>query len=363
MTPTRVAIIGCGRIARSTHLPAWVSAREAGLCSIVGLCDLDRTLADELGAAHDVPVFSSAQQMLDIAKPDVVDISTAVASHRQLCLMAIEAGCHILCEKPIAMNAAEAREILAAARRNDRLFSICLQYRTWDEARYIRQRVMDGDLGHVHFVRTWGGEVHGFALHRRTAPGNGVLSHWTIHNLDLALWMLGGPEPLTASALCHQRIADYPQALGPERDRHDDCQVLPSIEDFACGLVRLEGGTAISFEANWLQQPLSRPEGFELLGSKGSAAVCPLSVQLDRDYQWVDQTPPQESMQPSEYRMDRLMSEFLEAVRTGGDAPVSSEEVMRIQILVDALYESARTGREVLIAKESVDTDGVDTAR
>lgn len=353
MKPTTVAVIGCGRIAQSEHLPAWAAAREAGLCNLVGVCDLDAPLATQLGATYGVPVFADAQEMLDTVKPEVVDINTAVFSHRELCLMAFDARCHVLLEKPIAMNASEAEEILAAAESADRLLSICLQYRTWDEARYVRERIANGDFGQVHFIRTWGGEVHGFALHRHAAPGRGVLAHWAIHNFDLALWLLGSPKPLTASAFCHQRLREHPHALGPERDRVESCDVIPSIEDFAYGMVRVEGSSTISFESNWLQQPMGRPEGWELLGSKGSATVCPLSVQLDRDYQWCDDTASAGNMQPCSYRMDRLMSEFLEAVRTGGDAPVSAGEIMRLQGLVDALYESADTGREVVIASSA----------
>src|SRR5207248_9773873 len=108
---------------------------------------------------------------------------------------------------------------------------------------------------------------------RAATAGGGVLAHWTIHSLDLALWLLGSPEPTTASAVAHQ---------------HVEGDVDAEIEDFGVGLVRLSNGASLTVEANWLQPPSSRPEGWELLGARGAASVSPIRVWLDRDGRWID---------------------------------------------------------------------------
>ena len=216
MGPTRVAVIGCGAIATGGHLPAYRAAAEAGLCLLVGVCDVDPEWAHQTARQYGVQPFERAEEMLARTRPEVVSITTFPSSHRDLALLAFDAGCHVLCEKPVAMHLGEVAEMVQAAERAQRLLSICFQYRYWDESIYLRDRI--SALGQVHAARTWGGNAHCFpsspGYHRQASAGGGVLAHWTIHNLDLILWLLGNPEPLTASGFCHQRLArdlgDFP---------------------------------------------------------------------------------------------------------------------------------------------------------
>ena len=339
---SRVAVIGCGRIATRGHLPAFAKAAQAGTCTLVGVCDINHERAEAVARSYGVPAFHSAGALLTRARPDVVSIATLPSSHRELAVQALDAGCHVLCEKPVAIHAGEAAEMVAAAERAGRLLSICFQYRYWDEATYVRARIAAGDLGHVHSVRTWGGRVNGFPVdeshHRVASAGGGVLTHWTIHNIDLALWLLGSPEPLTATAFCSQRSARVP--VGVE----------PAIEDYAVGMVRLEGGAVLTAEANWLQPPSSRNEGWELLGDRGAASISPLRVWLDHDGKWVDVAPPTGTLAPCDYDMSRVIAGFLQRVAEDGPAPVSGPEILRIQRLMDALYESAASGHEVPVS-------------
>jgi predicted dehydrogenase len=354
----KVAVIGCGKIGTSGHLPAFAAAARAGLCEIAAVCDVDRQRAAAAARPYGVPAFDSVDALLDQVNPDVVSIATLPSNHRDLTLRALAAGCHVLCEKPIASDAAEAQEMVTAAERAGKLLSLCLQYRWWDEARYVRQRIAAGDLGHVHAVRTWGGAPHAFprhmSRHNAAIAGRGVLAHWTIHNLDLALWLLGNPEPLTASAFCYQKLGrlSHPPPGSPADGAtvaHAAAyqEVDPAVEDFAAALVRLAGGTVVTVEANWLQAPSRRPEGWELLGDRGAAAISPVRVWLERDGQWVDDTPPAGTLAACDYDMSRLMAGFLEAVRAGGPSPVAGPEIVRLQRLMDALYRSADTGQEV----------------
>ena len=351
MKPTRVAVAGCGSIAVSGHLPACRSASEAGLCELVGVCDIVPERARSVSREYGAPSFSTVAEMLVEARPEVLIITTFPDSHLELSLQALAAGCHVLCEKPVAMHAAEAAQMVRASEEAGRLLSVCFQYRHWDESVWLKERIAAGDLGHVHSVRTWGGGVHGFATnpdyHRLTRAGGGVLAHWTIHNLDLALWLLGHPEPVTASAFCHQRLRTSPEALGPSLDVIDPAAVEPGIEDFALAFVRLAGDTVITVEADWLQPPSERPEGWEILGERGAASLSPLRFRIVKDGSWLDDGPEPGALAPSGYGMERLYTAFLEAVRSGGPSPVPGAEIVRIQGLMDALYESAARGREV----------------
>jgi predicted dehydrogenase len=351
----RVAVVGCGRIATTEHLPCLLEASRRGLCSLVAVCDANAARAEAVGQRFGVPAYPTLDETIHRARPDVVTIATLPPSHRELSLRALDAGCHVLCEKPIAMNLAEARDMVDAAMRTNRLLSICFEYRYWDEAVYVRQRIAHGDFGHVHFIRTWGGGVNALVMdearrHWQTA-GGGVLTHWTIHNLDLALWLLGSPEVLTASGFGYQRVSRLPQSavsrLAPAGLPD------PGIEDFALGFVRLANGTAISVEANFLQAPSTRPEGWEILADTATVTISPIKVWHDRGGVWHDDTPPAGALAPCDYRMIRLIEGFLERVRSGGPPPVVGAEILQIQGLMDALYESMRAGREVALGESS----------
>src|SRR5438552_2963620 len=137
----RVAVIGCGKIGTHGHLPAWAAAARGGWCTLAGACDVEVARAAAAAQPYGVPAFGSVDELLARARPDVVSIATLPSSHRDLTLQALDAGCHVLCEKPVAMNAAEAQEMVADAERAGRLLSICFEYRYWDEARHIRERI------------------------------------------------------------------------------------------------------------------------------------------------------------------------------------------------------------------------------
>src|SRR5688572_13094979 len=109
MAPLRVAAIGCSRTGTTGHLPAFARAAAGGLCALVGVCDVDQERAAAAAQPYGVPAFDSVEALLTRTRPDVVSIATLPSSHLDLTKQALDAGCHVLCEKPVAMNAAEAR--------------------------------------------------------------------------------------------------------------------------------------------------------------------------------------------------------------------------------------------------------------
>src|SRR5687767_1225040 len=111
--PLRVAVVGCGRIATGAHLPAWQAAAAAGRCTLVGLTDLDPARTAQAAASTGVPAFPSVDALLATTRPDIVDITTLLDRHHDLTLQALAAGCHALCEKPIARDADEAAAMVA----------------------------------------------------------------------------------------------------------------------------------------------------------------------------------------------------------------------------------------------------------
>jgi predicted dehydrogenase len=349
--PLRVAVIGCGNIAATGHLPAWDQAQRLGAARIVGVCDDDPAKAEALAEQYGVPAFSSIDELLATARPQVASIATPPFSHRDLTLRALDAGCHVLCEKPIAPSLADARVMVEAAERAGKLLSICFQTRFSPEVRWVREQIAAGTLGHIHAIRTWGGGPRGlpFGSQRHTVEtnGRGSLQHFTIHNLDIALWLLLDAQPLTASAFCYQRLQHLPVGwVTSTGGRTRPSDVDPNIEDFATGMIRLAGGTVITLEANWMAPDSPRPVGWELLAEKSAVSIKPLKVLVDDGRDWIDRTP---TLPKDATGMPDLMADFLARVRDGRPALVTGPEILRIQGIMDALYESDRTGHEVAL--------------
>lgn len=349
MEPIDVAVIGCGNIAATGHLPAWQEAQAAGAARIVGVCDDDLDRAEALAEQFGVPAFGSVDELLATARPQVVSVATPPFSHRALAIRALEAGCHVLCEKPIAPTLDDARAMVEAAARAGRQLSICFQTRMSPEVRWVRDRIAAGAFGHVHAIRTWGGGPRGLPFgaqrHRLDTNGRGSLQHFTIHNLDIALWLLPDARPVSTSAFCYQRLQHLPAGwITSPGGRTRPAVVDPNIEDFAVGLIRLAGGTVITLEANWMAPDSPRPVGWELLTERAAISIRPLRVLIDDGREWRDRTP---ELPPEATGMPDLMADFLERVRDGRPALVTGPEILRIQATMDALYESDRLGREV----------------
>jgi len=351
MKPTRVGIIGCGVIATSGHAPAYQTAAKKDLCEIVGVCDPILSKAKNLGSIVNAPHFQSPEALFEAVGPEAVSIATLPNEHKRLSLLAFDAGAHVLCEKPIAMNFGEAADIVDAAKDAKRKFSICFQYRTWQESQHIKTLIDNGTLGHVHSIRTWGGETYGFkavpARYNWQTASGGVIAHWTIHNIDLALWLLGFPTAVSVNSFHHQRIKKNPDALGGNANLIDVTNVEDRIEDYAASMIRLENDAVLTVESNRLQPPYDRPEGWELLGSKGSASISPIKVWIDGQGQWKDATPS--NLDSCNYDMSLLIHEFLMCVRSNTSPSVKPNQILQLQRIVDALYTSGHTGKEVVI--------------
>jgi predicted dehydrogenase len=326
----------------------------AGRCTLAGVTDLDPARAAQAAATFAVPAYPSVEALLAEARPDIVDITTLLDRHHDLTLQALAAGCHVLCEKPIARDAAEATAMVVAAERAGRLLSICFQSRTRPEAAHLRTVLAGGELGAVLSIRTWGNEVRSLPVNRPwPAGGGGVLNHATIHNLDLALWLLDYPAVLSVSAAGWQRlrrlgVPTVPMAGGAQRTD----TVPPEIEDVGHAWLRLAGGAVLTVEANFLARPSERPSGYELLTERGAASLLPLRLWRDTGDAWIDLTPPAGTLPPAPTGMTGLMDTFLAAVAAGAPAPVAGREIVALQRVIDALYESLRQGREVRLAPD-----------
>ena len=150
--PVRVAVIGCGPIG-NRHADLH---KENPMADLVAVCDLRKDRCDATAKRLGVPGFYSAPDMLAAMKPDVVSVATGGveygSDHYLPTIQALEAGCHVLCEKPICNTIPEAEKMVECARRNNRCFAIDLNHRFTEAAKVAKKWVDDGLIGQQLFV-------------------------------------------------------------------------------------------------------------------------------------------------------------------------------------------------------------------
>ena len=193
--PLRLAIIGCGAISESAHIPATVQVREVQL---VGLVDTDvahaRTLASRFG-------IERAESRLEDLADDVDAVVLATPPHirSSLAQQALELGLHVLCEKPMASNSAECQMMLSAASAAARILAVGHNYRFFPNRAYAQNLYKNGQLGRMVAVNIEQGDRFGsssrtlYTLRREMVPG-GVLFNDGIHTLDMLLAWFGEPD-------------------------------------------------------------------------------------------------------------------------------------------------------------------------
>jgi len=340
MEVVRLAIVGYGGMGR-------VIAREAAGMESVALTaavepDADRRLAAE--EAHGLKGFESLDELLDADLADAAFVATPNKFHADCTVRCLKGGLHVFCEKPMAMNAAEGERMVAAAEEADRRLTINFSYRATGQARALKQAADEGLLGEVYFART--GWLRNRGIPRRgwfcdkEMAGGGPLIDLGVHRIDLALWLMGYPKPVSVTGVTHNMLgkrlaARWGQDYG--------------VEDLAAGFVRFEGGAALSLEASWATNSEWREDMYTYVyGTKAGMAHRSIGGKYDFEARvWGEmggafaETVLQPVSGPSH------LEAFVRSVREGTPVPVDPREALCVQRILDALYRSAETGGEV----------------
>ncbi len=342
----KVGVIGVGGIAK-THFPGWRTSPDA---EVVALSDVvPETLAR---AGREQGVTRLYEQPLDLIHDpdiDIVDICTPNMYHAALAIAALDAGKHVLCEKPLAPTPGEVRQMIAARDRNRRLLMTAQHFRFDGRSRALKAELDSGMLGEVYHARGW-------MLRRAAAPtrvgfirrehaGGGACIDIGVHILDLTLWMMGHPRPVSVSGVTQARLHRLPGAFsiwgGPIPAEMD-------VEEFASAFVRFANGATLVLEVAWLLHHRTEGEDMQmwLYGDRGGAH-WPANEILTSNYATQQHLAIQvERADDAEPHALECVA-FADAVANGKPSPVPAEQSLDVIAILDGLYRSAAAGREV----------------
>lgn len=319
--------IGCGEIG---------IAKEEPLVELVAGADpAPRPAAVE--ALGDLPLFSDYRQMIREVPLDMVFIATPNAQHAPASIAAMEAGIDVCCEKPMADSLGAARKIAATAKRTKRLFMVAQNQRFRADTQWLKEQIDGGLLGEVYALHTrWirrNSLVSGKSWFRTKAlSGGGPLIDLGVHVMDLALWLVGFPAPLRVAAQAANHFCPG------------------DVEDWAFGLVRLEGGAILTCEVQEQGHIERESIQVELRGLKGGVMIDGaggMSIYSQQGGANVDITPA--LAQDWMGARARELHHFAECALSGKPTIIPPEQSVHVMAIIDGIYRSAKSGKEIAL--------------
>ncbi|PRO65942.1 gfo/Idh/MocA family oxidoreductase [Alkalicoccus urumqiensis] len=339
----RIGIIGAGGIARGRHIPV-LKELEAQV-EVTAVCDVNIETAKQAAVEFSHP-FVTSEYAEVFSRVDAVVICTPNKFHAEIAIAALEAGKHVMCEKPMSMTAGEAQAMTAAASKSNKTLMIAYHYRAMKESQAAKKLIDAGEIGTPMVARAQ-------ALRRRKVPGWGVFTNKELqgggslidfgcHFLDLAVWLLGSPKPVEVSGNTYNQLSSMPGQIN-QWGRVDNESF--EVDDHVTGYVRFDNGATLLFETSWAANVKDDKEYCSISGDTGGVDLFPLEVNQAKHGMLMDSTM---NWLPGEEEPGLLqMQNFLDAVRGEAELIVKPEEAVRIQQIIDGLYESAETGRSV----------------
>lgn len=356
--PLRVGVVGLGFAGR-THIKSYLAVPGVEVVAIAGLePDGLKEIGEEYGIENR---YERWEDLLARDDLDVVSVCTPTHLHAPVSVAALEHGCHVLCEKPLARAGDEAKAIVDAAARAGRVLQVAFNHRRRDDVDVLKHQIDAGQLGKVyyakaHWLRRNGIPGMGSWFTNREMAGGGPLIDLGVHILDMAMYLLGEPRALTVSASTFAELG--PRGLGgsPNAVKHMVGSAY-EVEDLATAFIRLDNGGTLLLETSWatFRKP-GDDFGVELFGTDGGAKIGVENyVKEDTLRLYTDVAGVPAEVRPGVSGAEGhrgVVREFIEAIR-GGDwsAHVGREGLARTRI-IDACYASAMEGREVKVVHD-----------
>jgi predicted dehydrogenase len=348
-------VIGCG--AGIFHLEGYSADPRVEIVALAGL-DTDR--CEMLAGRFNIPrVYRDYQDLL--AQDDIQAVSIAVPNilHKPVAIAALEAGKHVLIEKPLSRNTAEGREMVEAAEKHNRILAVSFQRRTRHDVEIVRDQIRSGALGRVYYSKAYWMRRSGIPglgswFTSKEAAGGGPLIDLGVHVLDMALYMLGNPKVVTVSAATYAEIGTRGRGnwVGRRTSTSSDDPIKYEVEDLATAFLRFDDGATLHLEASWASfTEMDDDFGVQFFGSEGGARIHSKKYAdvdtLDLYSEIGDTTADSHPRLVSRPGHEQIINGFVTGILDGTPVSPSGLEGLDRVRLIEAIYRSAELGREI----------------
>lgn len=343
----RVGVVGSGAIFTGAHLPGWHALEDQ--IEIVAMADVrDSSLknATDKCKFEGIKCYDDYRKMLKAEQLDIVDVCTPNCVHKDPVIAAFEAGTHVIVEKPCSVSAKNVEQMIAAGKEAKKLFMVAQSMRFTDGALAMKRWVDAGFIGDIYWGRcsllrprgvpSWGE----FILKDKSAGG--PCYDLGVHILDLALHLMGHPEPVSVSANIWLELANKPSVMKHDPKRY----TVP--DELAAGFIRFANGACLSLETSWAVNAAEGTYNVFLTGTKGGMQSNPLTLIREEAGMLLNSTP-QVNPDAGIASHSEEIRRFVEAIQKGLPSPVPGEQALYTQRILDGIYKSAEKGKEVKV--------------
>jgi predicted dehydrogenase len=355
-SPLRVGVVGLGWTGEE-HTKAY---QQIPGVQVVALAGLEQERGKELSARYNIPDYYASYEEL-IARADIDAVSVCVPNylHAPIGLAALESGKHVLCEKPLALNAGEAETMVEAARQAGKVLQVVFNHRRRGDVQVLKQHIDEGGLGRIYYakaywVRRSGIPGLGSWFTSKKMAGGGPLIDLGVHVLDMAMYLLGEPHVRTVSAATYAELG--PRGRGGRTygsiKFSQGTATAYEVEDLATAFIRLEGGVTLLLEASWAGYSGAGDDfGVVLFGTEGGAHIDVRNYNYEHTLKiFSDVAGVPADIAPHVTRGEGhlgVVREFIRRVRTGEELISGGLEGLRRARIIDACYTSAEQRSEI----------------
>jgi predicted dehydrogenase len=344
----KVGVIGVGGIAK-THMPGWAASPHA---EVVAGSDVNSQVLADWGKLHGVTkLAANPAELFQDPDIDLIDVCTPNMYHTELAVAALQAGKHVICEKPLAPTPHEIRKMIRARDEAGKLLMTAQHFRFKGNSQAMKREITTGVLGDIYHARSWmlrrNGLIPTASFIQKKHSGGGPCIDIGVHVLDLTLWLMGNPKPVAVSGVAKAPLAHHPGQFATWKEA-----LIPpdfDVEDFAAAFVRFENGATLMLEVSWFLHHDTQGEDMQiwLYGTEGGCH-WPKAEFLATNYttrQFYNQTL-QLIKDPLEPHALECV-EFARAVADGAPSPVPAEQSLQVLTILDGIYRSQEVGGEV----------------
>ncbi len=352
MKKLRIGIIGNGGICKGAHIGGYLKDDRV---EIVALCDIIKERAEFVrdNYFNNADVYTDYKELLKDETIDAVDICTPNYLHSIIAVDAFNAGKHVFCEKPDAVDVTEVLKMNQAAEKAGKVLMVMRNNRFVNASQYAKKFIEQGRMGDIYagrcgWQRRRGIPGKGGWFTTKAQSGGGPLIDLGVHMIDLAIWLMGNPTPVSVSANTYCKFADNDTSDSVNSDFGDkNAEGTFDVEDLAMGMIRFDNGAVLQIEFSWASNIKKENRFVELRGSKSGLTWTDNKVDF-----FTEEAGELLDVSVGEGNIDghhANLRHFVDVVLNGADPCFKPQQGIDMIKILCAIYKSAETGREVVL--------------
>lgn len=338
----KIGIIGSGKICQGPHMGAYDKIDNA---QIVAICDIDEKKLESVSKRYpNAKLYTDYKEMIANEELDAVDICTPNNIHSQAAVYALDNGLNVICEKPDAINVAEAEKMKAAAEKSGKTLMVIRNNRYRPTTKFLKEYIKEGKMGEIYagrcgWIRRRGIPGWGGWFTDKAQSGGGPLIDLGVHIIDLAMYLMGNPKPVTVSGSTYSK---FPHTSYSKTD----------VEDLAMGFIRFDNGACLQIEFSWASNIEYDQMFVELRGEKAGSRMSGIDRKFDI---FTEECGTNVTIKPSidDYNCmphhEANIRHFIDVIEGKAEPDFTPQQGVNMVKILEAIYKSAELGHEIAL--------------